>query len=78
MKQKFTHNHLLKFLYKETSATETLAINDALNANWDLREQHQELVKGYQQLPKVSFQPSKNSIQNILRYSESTAVQTHH
>ena len=76
MKQKFTQQHLLKYIYKETSATETLAIQDAINKDWDLNEQHDELKAAYQQLPKVQFSPSKRSLQNILRYSKENSVET--
>jgi len=73
---KFTQQHLLKYIYKETSATETLEIREALSKDWDLNEQYQEMLLAYRQLPKVTFSPSSSSIQNILRYSESSAVQT--
>lgn len=78
MTLKFTQQHLLKYIYKETSATETLQIREALNNDWDLNEQYNEMLLAYRQLPKVTFKPSNNSIQNILRYSESSAVHPQH
>ncbi len=78
MKQKFTLNHLLQFIYKETSATESLAIKEALNEDWNLYEQYVEMHDAYKQLPKASFSPSNASIQNILNYSQQTAVTTQH
>ena len=77
MKQKFTPNHLIKYLYKETSAVETLAISEALRKDDWLFEQYQELVLSFQQLPKVKFNPSPASIQNILDYSQQTTLETH-
>ncbi len=77
MKQKFTPNHLIKYLYKETSAVETLAISEALRKDDELFEQYQELVLSFRQLPKVKFNPSPASIQNILDYSQQTTLETH-
>lgn len=78
MKQKFTPNHLLKFLYKETTASESLAIQEAMNDNFELQEQYNEMQAGYRQLPKVKFNPSNSSIQKILGYSQNSAVSAHH
>lgn len=75
MKQKFTQNQLIKYIYRETSAAETLAINEALSFDDDLYTSYQQLLQGYQQFPKATFEPSPSAIQNILRYSEATAVE---
>lgn len=75
MTQNFTPNHLIKYLYKETTASETLAIEDAINQDVELMEEYQGLLQGYQQLPKISFTPTNSSIQNILRYSQRTALE---
>ena len=77
MKEKFTPNHLIKYIYKETSAVETIAISEALLEDEVLFEQYQELLLGFQQLPKVKFNPSPSAIQNILRYSQQSIVETH-
>ncbi len=78
MKHHFTLNHLIKYLYKETSASEKLAIDEALCVDFELAEQYDELLQGYRQLPKVSFSPSVSTIQNILRYSEQKAIEPTH
>ena len=74
MTQKFTQNDLIRFIYKETSVRETLAIQEALNNDFDLFVEYQELYRTFQQLPKVTFSPSKNAIQNILSYSQRSAL----
>lgn len=74
MRQNFTPNHLLSLLYSETSATETLAIQEALQEDAAMSRDFQEMLQGYQQLPKVQFRPKTATIQRILRYSERTAV----
>ena len=78
MEHNFTLNHLIKFIYKETSTAENIAISQALKNDWELNESYQELKKSFDQLPKVTFSPSPDSIQNILRYSKETAVEAQH
>ena len=75
MQQPFTPDHLLRYIYKETSAAETLAIDAALNQDDELWAAYESLHDGYRQLPKVKFSPSRKAIQNILAYSERSAVE---
>ena len=76
MDQTFTQNKLIKYLYQETSAAETLAVSEALQENVLLREEYFELRKAYDQLPKVKFNAKPSTLQNILQYSKrSTALQ---
>ncbi len=74
MKQKFTPNHLVRYIYKETSVAESLAIEKALGEDWNLYEAYEELHKAYAQLPKVTFSPKPSSIRNILKYSAQSGV----
>jgi len=69
-----TLNHLVRFLYRETSALESLDILEALDSSYPMQEAHDELEVAFQQLPKVKFNPKKSSIQAILRYSKRTTV----
>ncbi len=78
MDQKFTKNHLLRFIYKETNVSETMAISEALNEDFELLEKYQELMQGYHQLPKVKFNPTLSSIQSILCHSKQTSVEPQH
>ena len=78
MDQKFTKNHLLRFIYKETTVAETMAINEALNEDFELLEKYHELMQGYHQLPQVKFNPTKSSIQSILSHSKQTSVEPQH
>ncbi len=75
MKQTFTKNQLIRFMYKETSASETFAIKKALNSSSELMEEFQLLQSVHQQLPKVRFTPRRSSVQNILKYSKATAIE---
>lgn len=75
MQQNFTTELLVKYLYHETTAAERHAINEELINNYLLREEFSELMFAFQQLPKVKFNPSKNSVQSILDYSKATALE---
>ncbi len=76
MQQMFTMDHLVRYLYNETSASETLAISEALHDDWTLMEQYEELLATYQQLPKVKFSPTTASLKNILQYSRQRTFET--
>ena len=73
MKQKFTPNDLIRFIYKETTPAEMLDIMDALNEDYCLAEEYEILLETYQQLPKARLQPSFASLQNILLHSQNSS-----
>ena len=73
MKQTFTSDHLLRYIYRETSASETLAI--ALREDDALWNKYEMLHQAYRQLPKATFRPSGKAIQHILAYSKQPAVE---
>ena len=75
MKQTFTNNDLVKFIYKETTVTETLEIENALTEDATLFDNYQTLMSGYMELPKATFAPTKSALQNILNYSAKTVVE---
>lgn len=77
MKQKFTPNQLVKYIYKESSVAETLAIQEALQQDFGLFQQYQELFFAYQQLPKVKFDAAPATLNNILKYSQQPTLETH-
>ena len=78
MKHNFTQNDLIRFIYKETSAAETVAIHGALSEDPLLYEQYELLLESSMQFPKVQFSPSNSTIQKILGYSEQTTLETLH
>lgn len=75
MKHCFTTNQLIRYLYKETSASENIALLEQLSIDWDLREEYEELIPAHRLLSKVDFSPSDSTIGNLLAYSKSTALQ---
>jgi len=78
MKQYFTQLDLIRYIYRETSAAESLEITEALSENPLLREEYLELYQSYLQLPKAKFSPRPSALQNILSYSEQTALNPMH
>jgi len=78
MKQYLTQLDLIRYIYRETSAIENLEISEALSEDPLLMEEYRELYHGYLQLPKAKFSPSPSALQNILSYSEQTALNPMH
>lgn len=75
MKQTFTSDQLLRYIYRETTASETLAIDAALREDDALWNKYEMLHQAYRQLPKATFRPSSKAVQHILAYSKQTAVE---
>jgi hypothetical protein len=75
MKQTFTQEQLLQLIYKETSLAESLEMEEALDRDPQLQEEYNELLEAFRELPKVSFQPSAQTISSILSYSEQATLE---
>ena len=68
--QIFTTDDLLRFLYKETSAQKTVAIQTELNSNWPLSEKMNVIATAKKVLSKIPlFSPRKKAVDNILAYA---------
>lgn len=78
MNQNYTQLDLIRFIYKETSSTESTAISEALNNDPLLAEEYEELYEGYRLLPKAKFNPKPSALKAILGYSEQTALKPMH
>lgn len=74
MEQIFTSLDLIQFFYKETSSSENAAIKEALAYDREFASEYATLRNGYEQMPKVKFNPSRDAIRNILSYSGQTAM----
>ena len=55
----FTPEDLLMYLYKESSAEQTAAIETALEKDWTLREKLNVLKTSMQRLDKITTSPRK-------------------
>ena len=65
-----TSEDLLLYLYGETTKIQTEAIELALQQDWSLMEKLELLTQSRNELETISFSPSTNSINNILKYAE--------
>ena len=65
----FTQEDLLLYLYKETSADQTAKIKAALETDWNLKEQYQELVSAKESLGSVNVSPRKKALDFVLNYA---------
>lgn len=77
MAKHYTNNFLLKYLYKETSLTRTLEIENSISEDESIKNQFLELKKGYTMLPKVKFYPTDAVMGRILSYSNHSAALDH-
>lgn len=70
----FTPEELIQYLYKETSPEKTRAIEEALQADWTLREKLEVLQSSTDCLDKVIESPRTIAVLNVLNYARETAV----
>jgi hypothetical protein len=71
--QQFTQEALMQYLYKETSQELTLAIEKALEEDWELREELKLLNRTIRQLDTLNLRsPRKESVNAILNYANTT------
>jgi len=74
METHYTLNFLIKYLYGETSVFKRLEIENALEEDSYLKKEYNELKKGFDNLPKVQFYPTDNTMNAILNYSNRGAL----
>jgi hypothetical protein len=77
MKQKFTPEDFVSYLYRETSASQRLAIEEALHRDPVLADELNELRRGKQMLPRVKFNAPDRALKNVLKYSQHRALEKH-
>lgn len=65
----FTPEDLLLYLYKETSPTQTHAIEKALSQDWTLREKLNVLKTSMERLNKITVSPRTEVVLNILHHA---------
>lgn len=70
MKHFSTEEQLIRFLYKETDAQESLELLDAMSSDEQLLQQYRRLAKVYRQLGTTKMhEAGSGTIQRILAYS---------
>ena len=68
MKQNYSFK-ILKYIYKELSITDHLETEHAISENDEWKGEYQKLMKAFRALPKVTFYPKRNVVNEILNYS---------
>lgn len=66
----FTLEDLLRYLYNETSPSQTAEIEAALESDWSLREKFEVLTSARKRLDALKVSPSQQSIDAVLSYAE--------
>lgn len=72
MQTLFTHDDLVRYIYKETSSEETLAIKTALHEDMELARTYHTLLTAREELDCLSMEPSPSSIKLILQHSKNS------
>ena len=72
----FTPEDLLLYLYEETSAETTAAIEKALESDWTLREKLAVLKASKKRLDGMVEAPRTEVVLNIMRYAAATQKET--
>ena len=74
MKHNYTFNYLLKYLYGETGILRKLEIENTIQEDPNVKREYFKLRKAYKSLPKISFYPSRKTINAILDYSQKSSL----
>lgn len=77
MKQKFTPEDFISYLYQETSASKRLAIEESLHQDPVLAQEMEELRSAKQLLPRVKFNASDRVLNKVLQYGQHRALEKH-
>ena len=74
MTRNFTTNLIVKHLYNEASALESLEVIEMLENDPNLKAEYERMELSKNLLPKISFAPSNDSIDQIMSYSRQQTI----
>lgn len=77
MDKTITYENLIRYAYNELSAEEASLIDEAIKADWELKEYFEQMQESKTQLDKAALSPKKIVIDTILAYSKDTAPMEH-
>lgn len=77
MKETYTYDALVQFLYHELSAQEVTEMTHSLEVDVEMLAVFQSLNAAKAQFPKVQFMPSSGTLNNILQHSANTMMEAH-
>lgn len=72
MTKTITRDDVLRYIFRETSNDENLAIENELLRNESLMDFYKQSVESVHEVQHLELNPSDRAINNILNYSEST------
>lgn len=67
--QKFNLEDLVQYLYNEISEEKRLAMDSALETDFELREKLNVMSQASKRLDALSFAPRKKTIEHIMEYA---------
>ncbi len=74
----YTPESMIRYIYKETSAEETAAMQLALHRDWALREKFEILRKSVEDLNTIHHSPRPSVIHSLLQYAGVSKEVEHH
>jgi len=74
----YTQENMIRFLYNETTAEETAAIQLALDTDWAFREKFEILKRAMDGLSTFSASPRPSVVQSLLKYAGIGKEVEHH
>lgn len=75
MQQTLTPNDLIAYLYNETSASQTMAVREALHRDPALQFELRELRQAQRELPRVKFNAPARILDRVRRYGRAAAFE---
>jgi hypothetical protein len=69
MTHAYTDNQIIQFIYKECDLFQRLEMEFAMEDDSTLMETHDYFRNALNELPKVHFNPRKETVNRILQYS---------
>ena len=74
MKQTFTQEDLIRYIYHETDVLESKAIRESIESDLELRNTFSNLVFAKSLLVDINCNPVPSSVNRILKYSKNTSA----
>jgi hypothetical protein len=73
----FTPEDMIRLLYNDVNAEEKAAMIQAMENDWNLREEFEIFKQAQSHLDTLHYSPRPQAIQSILEYAEATRPVEH-
>ncbi len=71
MTKTITRDDVLRYIFRETSKEENLAIENELLQNTSLMDYYKQSVESIHEVQSIELEPAEKAVSKILKYSES-------